>query len=206
MSNVETLTPGTVLAELESKLTNATQLRDDTEAAILAISFAAHSGDAAAHKRLDALNQKAASAALEIRSLEAAVAEARKRVGYAAAVETDANERENARNALALLGDFERRGEQLDHAMGKVLSQYEELIRDFNALEKLGFPPNSKALIEINAKRAIQTKLMSVGLQSEFLPPNERHTFAEVIEGWAQAVRSRIEARLRRNPPTKEAA
>jgi hypothetical protein len=195
------LNPTAVLADLEAKLAAAKKLRDDTEAALLSISFAAHSGDAAAHKKLETLNAKAASIALEIRSLEAAVAEATKRVGHAVAVEADAAERENARTALALLADFESRGERLDHAMSKVLGEYDELIRDFNALEKLGFAPITKALIDVNMKTAIQTKLMTVRLQSEFLPPHACHTFTEVIGGWASSVRGRIEARLKRNPP-----
>jgi hypothetical protein len=90
--------------------------------------------------------------------------------------------------------------------MSKVLSQYDELICDFNALEKLGFAPSTKALVNINMKRAIQTKLMTVKLETEFLPPGERHSFASVIEGWSASLRARIEARLRRIPPTKEAA
>jgi hypothetical protein len=113
---VTELNPTTILADLEAKLDTAKKLRDQTEASILAVSFDAHSRNVAAHKKLEALNAKAASVALEIRSLEAAVSEARKRVAHAAALATDELERENARNALALLGDFENRGAALDHA------------------------------------------------------------------------------------------
>ena len=81
------------------------------------------------------MNSKAATVALEIRSLEAAVAEAKKRVAHAAAVETDAAERENARNALALLDDFENRGERLDHALEKFVREYDELVRVLSVLE-----------------------------------------------------------------------
>ncbi len=110
---------------------------------------------------MDGLNANAAKAAVEIASLEAAIAEAKRRVDSAAADELDARERDDARNALGLLDDFARRGDELQHALDKFISKYEELSRDFRQLDALGYPPSTWPMVKIQMKAATTTAFNS---------------------------------------------
>jgi hypothetical protein len=103
------------------------------------------------------------------------------------------------------LSDFAASGERLDHALEGFVREYESLNNDFRALQRLGYPPSTLLLIETGMRRAVQTKLMQAKLQSEFLAPHHRLTFATAIEGWASSVRGRINARLQRNKPNAAA-
>jgi hypothetical protein len=84
--------------------------------------------------------------------------------------------------------------------------QYDELARDFRALQLLGYEPTSYPLIQTNMQAAVATKLQFTDLRQNFLAPHARRDFIFVIEGWARHVRGRAEARLNRNAPGKKAA
>ena len=118
----------------------------------------------------------------------------------------DEAERGKARDALALLDDFSQRGKLLDKSLDKFVRQYDELARDFRALQLLGYEPTSYPLIQINMQAAVATKLQFTDLRQNFLAPHARRDFISVIEGWARHVRGRAEARLNRNAPGKKAA
>jgi hypothetical protein len=64
------------------------------------LAFAAHTGDAAARKQLDAINRESALHDSELRSLDAAVSEAGARVKQAQAAEAQAQAREAAHELL----------------------------------------------------------------------------------------------------------
>jgi hypothetical protein len=55
-------------------------------------------------------------------------------------------------------------------------------------------------------KRAAAAKLQFTDMRQEFLAPNERHSFASVIAGWARNVRGRCEARLSKGAKKTKAA
>jgi hypothetical protein len=195
-----------VLQGLESKLFDARARHADTQARAAELAYPSNTGDESARKKLDGLNAKAAQVAAEIASLEAAIVTAKRHVGAAEAAEVDEAERRKAREALALLDDFSQRGKLLDESLDKFVRQYDELARDFRALQLLGYEPTSYPLVQINMQAAVATKLQFTDLRQNFLAPHARRDFISVIEGWARHVRGRAEARLNRNAPGKKAA
>jgi hypothetical protein len=172
-----------VLQGLEGKLSDARARHVETEAKAAELAYPANTGDESARKKLDGLNAKVAMVAAEVASLEAAIVTAKRHVAAAEAAEVDEAERRKARDALALLDDFSRRGKLLDESLDKFMKQYDALTRDFRALQLLGYEPTSY-----------------------FLAPHARRDFISVIEGWARHVRGRAEARLNRHAPGKKAA
>ena len=157
-----------VLQGLEGKLSDARMRLADTQAKAAELAYPANTGDESARKKLDGLNAKAAMAAAEIASLEAAIVEARRRVADAEAAEVDEVERRKARDALALLDDFSQRGKLLDDAMDKFVKQYDALAHDFRALQLLGYEPTSYPLVQINMQAAVATKLQFTDLRQNF--------------------------------------
>ncbi|SFK83497.1 hypothetical protein [Methylocapsa palsarum] len=185
------------LASLNGKLEAARKKASSIDVEIVGVSFAAHCDDAGARKTLDALNAKASSASLEIRSLEAAVSEAKRRVDLATAADADAADCEKARQALALLNDFAKRGDELQRALERFVAKYNDLAGDFRQLEKLGYAPTSYPLIKVNMAAATKTALMHTDVSVAHLAPHARRDFQSVIDGWASHVRARASARLK---------
>jgi hypothetical protein len=195
-----------VLFDLQTKMADARVWAAKVEESIAACSFAAHTGDAGARIRLDELHGQQSMAEQEAASLEAAIGEAKTRLQAAVAAEQDAAEIAKAKRALALCSAFAARGEALDRSLTKFLDDFQGLSSDFTALSGLGFGPGSWPLVSVNMRNAMLARLMFTDLQIEHLPPNRRHSFEEVINGWASHVRARAEARLNRDAPAKDEA
>jgi hypothetical protein len=204
MKNVEDAK--VVLQGLETRLSDARARHAETQAKAAELAYPANTGDESARKKLDGLNARATMFAMEVASLEAAIVTAKRHVADAEAAEADEAERRKARDALALLDDFSQRGKLLDESLEKFVRQYDELARDFRALQLLGYEPTSYPLVQINMQAAVATKLQFTDLRQNFLAPHARRDFISVIEGWARHVRGRAEARLNRNAPGKKAA
>ena len=191
-------TANETLNALVIKLADAKHRLAEAQTGAADVAFAAHCDDAAARKQLDKFEADAAKASIEIRGLEAAIVEAKRRVDSATADELDARERDDARNALGLLDDFARRGDELQHALDKFISKYEELSRDFRQLNALGYPPATWPLVKVKMQAATTTALQFTELRIGFLAPHERCDFRTVIENWAGSVRDKIQGRLNR--------
>jgi hypothetical protein len=190
-----------VLAGLETKLSAAKILAARTVDDAKAVSFPAHTGEAAARKKLDELNKQGIAVGLEIQSLEVAVSIARGKLADARADADDGVARDHARRALALLDDFAKRGDELQQALDRFVAKYGDLTNDFKLLEAIGYPPTNYPLIRVNMRAAMLTALMVSDLKVEHLAPNERRGFRDVIEGWANNVRGRASARLSKEAP-----
>jgi hypothetical protein len=195
-----------ILADLEHKLAGARERKVETESLLKANAFAANTGDAEARKKQTKWNTDLASWAADIFSLEAAIVEARRRLAAAVAANADAQEQENARQALALLETFATRGAALDLAFEVVLAEYAQLSREFKELDRLGYPATTPSLVSVNMSLAASTKLMHTDMQNAFLAPARRRSFVESIEAWSAHVRAKATARLARNRKAAEAA
>lgn len=167
----------------------------------LALAFAAHTGDDKARKQLDAVNREDAVRDSELRSLDAAIAEATKRVAVAVAAE--AVEKDRAA-ALKLRKTVHEIGEALKYADAHFSKAVEALNVVHGALDQLHaggseFPTHMQ--MAANAERALKTMLMALPRHwtrdfSEHLAPSERRTFQSF---WAQmetAIEQRIRLRL----------
>ncbi len=195
-----------VLEGLEGKLADARARHVKIVLDARDVSFGAHTIGGEERKRLDKLEGETAKAAMEVTSLEAAIVTAKRHVADAEAAEADEAERGKAREALQLLDSFSKRGAQLEAGLAAFVAEYVALTREFHELDRLGYPPATWSLVQVNMALAIGTKLQATNLHQRFLAPHERQDFISVIEGWARHVRGRAEARLNRNAPVKKAA
>jgi hypothetical protein len=187
-----------VLEGLEGKLTDARMRLADTQAKAAELAYPANTGDESARKKLDGLNAKVAMVAAEIASLEAAVVTAKRHVADAEAAEVDEADRGKAREALQLLDSFSKRGAQLEAGLAAFVAEYVALTREFHALDRLGYPPATWSLVQVNMALAIGTKLQATNLHQRFLAPHERRDFRDVIDGWSKHLRAKASARLNR--------
>lgn len=192
------------LQNLRTKLDEAQSQADEIRAAIKEIAFEAHSGDAVARKQLDKLIADEGKQLPEIRSIEEAITVAQRRVAEARAAETDADAKGRAEKTLVLIDSFEKRGAALDKKFAAAIAEYVDLSNDFRQLDALGYAPTTWALVKINMRAAVATKLQFTDLRQDFLAPKERRDFIAVIAGWSQNVRAKATARL--NKPTAEKA
>lgn len=188
-----------VLSGLETKLADNRSWQLEIETASKSVSFDAHTAGGEARERLDSLNAQRVAAEQEARSIEIAVSEAKQRLQLAIAAETDSEEIAKAKRALALCSAFAARGEALDQSLTKFLDDFRDLSADFNALSGLGYAPGSWPLVAVNMRNAMIARLMFTDLQIEHLPPNRRHSFEEVINGWASSICTRAQSRLDRD-------
>ena len=191
--------------ELRARRAELSQRRDRLRADLLAnqerrlaLSFDSECGVASARKEINKLIEAAVALDVEARTVEAALAEAGRRVAAAEDADRGEQQRAKARAALALLDDFETRGAALSDKLAGFIAEYEGLCADFRKLEIVGFPPTSAALISANMRRAVASALIHTDLRQEFVPPNDRTTFSAVIAGWASNVRGRSGALLNR--------
>ncbi len=189
-------------AELTVRLERARAALAKNQSQRRDLAFARESGDEAARKMTAVLAKEAAALADDISSLEAAVEEAERRVQRQLAIERDVTERDKAKQALALIEAFRKRGAALDEAFARALGEFEALERDRKSLDLLGYGPATASLIKVNMATAANAALQRVGLQQTFLPPGRRHTFAEVISGWSESVARRAQSRLDAPEPT----
>ena len=187
------------LTELEGRLTAARASLAANVARRAAIAFSVEIGDGEARKEAAGLLKDAMKLDADVHSLEAAVAEAGRRVAVAAAIETDDAQREHAQQALDMLDAFAQRGAALDAKLAEFVAEYVALNSDFRKLEALGYGPTTPALVSNNMRRATSTKLMFTDLQQDFLAPGQRVDFVSTIEGWARVCRLKAEARLNRH-------
>jgi len=187
-----------VLQGLETKLFDARARQAETQAKAAELAYPANTGDESARKKLDGLNAKVAMVAAEIASLEAAIVTATRHVADAEAAEVEEAERGKAREALQLLDSFSKRGAQLETGLAAFVEEYVALTREFHALDRLGYPPATWSLVQVNMALAIGTKLQATNLHQRFLAPHERRDFRDVIDGWSKHLRAKASARLNR--------
>jgi hypothetical protein len=194
------------LAKLEDHRRHLIQKATELDAERQKIAFSAHTGDQKARQRLDRINAETASHQSELLSIDAAITEAQSRVEAAhrqAAIEAD---REQARKLVQELEAFEACGDKLDELIGDFVKYSFALERTVSEINALGCPSPSHAQLDALGARALLTALNKTPWAREFspLPPNERRTFASLIEAWSPQIRSNIDGRLGRN--NKEAA
>lgn len=190
----ETETARAVLADLEEKLAATRARLAATDEEVESVSYAAHTGDAAAAKKLQELYVTSSRYGAEAKGLEVAVAEAKRRLAAAEADERAAQHVEAAREALKIVDAFEARSKALDAAMTKFVEEFKALEAEHRKLIGLGFPATSWDAVRVNLGLATQTALMRIGAEGRFLQPHDRRSFTEVFDAWSRGVRARATA------------
>jgi hypothetical protein len=193
-----------IVAELQTKLADATSRAADLQTERRRLAFDANTGDPKARKALDAANAESATASLEIENVKSAIDEAKRRLQAAEHAEKDAENAENAKGALVLSASIAARGRKLDEALLTLAMEAEGLEEDLGELNyRLGIAYPSLANFRAIIERPFYAGLMfqpsgktkpngqpaDGTLKLRHLPPGERMTFAEICEGYAKTIR-----------------
>lgn len=163
------------------------------------LAFAAHaSADQDARSRLDALNSEGATIAGEFEGIDAAIAEANRRLGAARQAADLEVDRAHARELRSVLAKFVEHGRKTDQALAALINETSSLRETLTQMHGLGCDFPSHALADTNARLAVVTALMQTPWRREFehLAPRERRTFTELVNGWAARIEPAIRQRL----------
>jgi hypothetical protein len=149
------------------------------------IAFAAHTGDHAARKKLDALNHECATHLSELESLAAAVSEATVRLDAARRDEALKGERAKAHKVRDIVAAASVRGPALAAAAAALRDQLLSFEADLDQLRGLGVAVAQQRLVDLAMTRSISATLREAGL-NEFpiVPPHQRHSPAELVAGY----------------------
>lgn len=174
-----------VVADLEARRAAVVAQQDKAAEDRRGVAFAAIvDGKEAAMRQLGKINDFAIKAATELASLDAALVEARRRVAEAEAAEALAAEKEKMRGVATVTTALRAHAVKLDELLIALVAEYEALISGVVELQQAGFSQPSLALMAVNAPRAVQSALIGTNLESERIPPLQRHTFAELVSAW----------------------
>jgi hypothetical protein len=161
------------------------------------ISFAAHaSDDAKARKRLDEINRESALHDSELRSIEAAIAEAGERLKAAQAIEQQERAKEVARELLKRAARLVQHGQSLDDAnairveASRAIS--EELQQMRSLAQGLGgvHVPSHEQLLAMGSRADLTATMQMPWAREvgEHLPPNQRRSHLSYVQPWSAAV------------------
>jgi predicted nucleic acid-binding Zn-ribbon protein len=176
-----------LLPQLEEKVSAAKARQTAITGERNAVALAAHMGSSNDRARLDELNQEGAILAGEIEGLEAAITQAKARIAEAetnAAAEADRGKR---REILRLADEIRGHAERIDALWRQSIEEYDALQRKLTKVVQAGVGRPTQQQVRVACQRALVAVFIGTPLQSQLLPPNERHTVVDLVGSWANA-------------------
>ena len=175
------------LAQLNEKLAEFDRRAIELENEATGISLAAMTGDAAARKRLDALNRERSAHELESRNIKSAIRAQEAVVAEAERAEAMAGMRAKAEETALLAAEYAELGPGIDADFSRAAEKLERAKQIMDRLDVLGASRPRHEQISVLSGLALTTHLMRLPIRTEreHLAPRERHTFAEIYAGWA---------------------
>jgi len=160
--------------------------------------------DPAARKTLDGIVKEQLAFAIEAKHLEAAAAEAKRRIAQAEAAAAEAELRRKATLARAQLAELADVGRDLNAALQQFSDTFTRFLATGDVLRQLGFAFPGRDLQRVNVSRAIDTALHHLRLSNRPVAPSQQVTLDALVASWAAQVEARIAAAL--GDETDEAA
>lgn len=164
------------------------------------LSFDAHANnDQKARSRLDKINLEHATQASEMNSLTEALNEAQARLNVARAAEAMAADRAAALKLREAQKRFTELGLVIDDALADIVSASNEMNDVLNTIHSLGCASPNHNQMRVMGTIAIKTAVMSIpwtAREWEFLAPNQRKSFRQIVSGWHEMIANNIAARL----------
>jgi hypothetical protein len=207
LSDLENATK--ILNDLESKAAELAETRASDERELEAISFEAHgAGDQKALARLETIKARAVKRELDAKSLDAAVAEAKRRVAEAKADEAAAGKHRVALEVRGLLNSLRDAGKVCDETLATFAASsnvMKDIIQKMNAL---GFHHPSSTQFMSLGERAVRGMLVNTPFQRGFesIAPRERKNFNEFVGQWCISIEREIAQRLGETKQTEKVA
>jgi hypothetical protein len=156
------------------------------------ISFDAHTGSAAAKKKLEAIIGQITTHDQTILSVEAAIVEAQARVAAAqraAATEADKAQALQLREAVQ---EFVECGIAIDEALQAIADESNAMREALNRIHVLGSQFPSHEMVNALGTNAVLTSLGQSLFKREFrvLAPRERRSMASLVRAWAANIQT----------------
>jgi hypothetical protein len=168
-------------AKREASLGQATALGEERQR----ISYSAHAGgNAAARQRLNVINKDSTTAALELESIDAAIAEANARLAAAKCNEARQADRAKASALQEHVAALRKHGEQLDATLSAFVAAHNGFLGTLRGIHRLGIDYPTAAIASNATKIALRSGTMGTGLQIEHIAPASRRTFESLTTGW----------------------
>jgi chromosome segregation ATPase len=186
LSDLENATK--ILNDLEAKAAELAETRASDERELEAISFEAHgAGDQKALARLETIKARAVKRELDAKSLDAAVAEAKRRVAEAKADEAKAEQHRVALEIQRLKKELREAGKLADEGLAMFLDATNVMQHIVSRFSTLGLGNPSAIQFVSLGERATRTVLMETAFKRAFevLPPGQRQSFASFTAEWA---------------------
>jgi hypothetical protein len=194
-----------IVADLRDKLAAAELHKVELEDQRDACAFNAHTGDGTAKSHLAKITKTLLEHDQQVLSLQAAIAEGERRVITAQGIAQDEQNRKNATAGLKLARVLRDDGAAAHKALRDAFTYFDNMRRTVTELNKLGFKHPSLGLVDVNLRRALVSASIGSGYALGMLPPTQRHTVADLGNGWAEGIQKAAELKLG-EPEKAEAA
>lgn len=184
---VETATE--TLAKLATSHQEALRKQDELTIERRSISFKAHTGDAGARKRLTEINLEMATISSEIASFIEAIGEGKVQLANAQEVAAREKLKQQGFEVQQRMKEFRKHGRELDRMVTQLVERYQQFEAEIRGITTdFGIARPDPSLVRIGCKRALIAALMATPLELQHLAPSERHTFSQLIGGWAASI------------------
>jgi hypothetical protein len=163
------------------------------------IAFKAHTGSKADRTQLNQINSEQLTWDYELKSLDAAIAQATSNLAEADAAQALVADKENARALRGAVDKFVRHALAIDEAFTTVVKEATALRETLVEIHGLGCQfPSFDQLNSLGA-RALGTAIMNTPWRKDFqhLAPSERQSFPKLVSDWADRIeKHHIEPRI----------
>jgi hypothetical protein len=168
------------LARLEANLVEATNRATELQVERRKLSFIGLTGNEAARAKLDEMSAASVTAGFEAENIRAAIDEARQRLSDAERSAALAKQRENARQAKAIITVASKRGPKMAEALRELCTEVSEFLNDMRGLDAYGAPITNIRLAELWIQRAVLPHLRNVGFDVDIIAPLQRGDLAKI--------------------------
>ena len=190
-----------IVDQLESKAAELAASCAADERELASISFEAHaSEDQKALARLETIKARAVKRELDARSLDAAIAEAKRRVVDAQNAEARAEAAKVAEEVAEIAGSIREEGAKADKALAQFIAAANNVKKCIVGLQQRGLGSPNSAQLQALGRRAILGALVDSPFAKEFehVAPRERQNFAQFTSSWAAAIENAVGAKAKK--------
>jgi chromosome segregation ATPase len=190
------------IAKLEDARKELLQRNIELTEAMYRVSFDVHTGDKKARDRLDKLKAEHRDLSSELISMEAAIAEANKRLAAAEHAAVSAADCEKAKQIAALNSQLKEELTNADDAFADAIGSVLAAKELFLQLHALGIASPTDQLYRINAVTAIKTAIQKLpepwirDFEFSRLAPLQKKTFRNLANAWCDQVAIQIAAKF----------
>jgi hypothetical protein len=201
MPKTEIETAQQVIDDLSKKHREAAERAEEIAAQRRDLAYAAHTGDAAAMKKLTLLNRDTVTLALERDNVASALVTANQKLNELRAAEALEQEREQAKRRRQAAKKLKAAAAKADQFAAQWVAAVKEMRTavDEIHLTRSAFPTDQQ--FTVHGHNATNTVLMAMPFRPEVhVPPQDRHSYRHIADNWSQVLEREIAIVLQEEP------